>query len=84
VRLQDLDDGGEQPGALAIAQRAQCSAADLARKAEGRGQVEPAGVHPRQLGAEHRVEQRHAGPAAGLPTTADVVGEELGHGIRLW
>ena len=83
VRLQHLDDGCQQAGALAVAQRAQRAAALFAGEAEAGRQVETGRVDADQFGAEHRIEQRRAGAAAGHPAAADEVGEQFGHGIWL-
>jgi hypothetical protein len=83
VGLQHLDDRGQQARALAVGEGAQRGAAAVAGEAEGAVQVEPGGVDPRQFGAEHRIDERRAGAAAGLPAAGDVVGEEFGHWVNL-
>ncbi|MNT29012.1 hypothetical protein D3C72_1647360 [compost metagenome] len=80
VGLQHLDDLGQQRGALAVGQCAQCGATLFAGEGETGRKVEPGGIHAHQLIAQHRIEQRRAGTAAGLPLAAEVVGKQFSHG----
>ena len=80
VGLQHLGDSGQHLGALGVAHRAQCGTALFAGEAESGGQVQPGGVHAHEFGAQHRIEQRRAGAAAGLPAAGDKIGKQFAHG----
>ncbi|MNT26334.1 hypothetical protein D3C72_1619000 [compost metagenome] len=80
VGLQHLDEVGQQRGALAVGQRAQRGTALLAREGKAGGEVQAGRVDPHQFIAQHGIEQRRAGTAAGLPFAAEIVGKQFGHG----
>jgi hypothetical protein len=56
----------------------------LAREGEAGAQVQAGGVHAHQLMAQHGVEQRRAGAAAGDPAAAEVVGEAVRWVLMRW